>query len=129
MTERTSSCFIKCTRVLTNTTHLPVFVIGGVRSQDAGDLHIGVALLQESHHVLHLQLSTRGDPVQHLWRNTRPVRLGLCSKDPFTSVPSYIKVVRQMKNKSCICSFLRNNDHTLNTTKCNFFNSYSGIHK
>lgn len=47
-------------------THLPVGVVARVDTQDAADLHVGEALLQNLHHVGNAQGSTKRDLVEHL---------------------------------------------------------------
>lgn len=51
--------------------YLPVGVVAGVRTQDAADLHVGEALLQNLHHVRNAQSSTKGDVVEHLIKKQR----------------------------------------------------------
>lgn len=46
--------------------YLPVGVVAGVNTQDAADLHVGEALLQNLHHVQNTQSSTKRDLVEHL---------------------------------------------------------------
>lgn len=51
--------------------YLPVGVVAGVDTQDAADLHIGEALLQNLHHVQNAQSSTERDLVEHLMKEQR----------------------------------------------------------
>lgn len=51
--------------------YLPVGVVAGVDTQDAADLHVGEALLQDLHYVQNAQSSTKRDLVEHLMKKQK----------------------------------------------------------